>query len=322
MGSLSDANLQGDLVDLGGRLPVFVGPDLPQAVVAAVDEGGACVVTDPQAAQAVVWTGKDVQGLMTLLHPGVRWVQLPDAGVEPWLAAGILDTPRRLVTSARGCYGPQVAEHALALLLAGTRRLAVAARTNGWPEERTWGTTLRGRNVVVVGAGDVGGHLIQMLAPLGACTVSVTRRGLPVRDAVVNLSVHRLDEALQDAAALVVAAPATPETLQLIGAQQIDRMAPGAVLVNVARGNLVDSWALLAALDSGQLSAAALDVTDPEPLPIEHRLWTHPGALITPHVANPPEAKERALAGHVRENIHRFVHHQELLSVVDADRGY
>jgi D-3-phosphoglycerate dehydrogenase len=279
------------------------------------------VVTDPADATALIWTGKSVDDLMRLLHDGLDWVQLPDAGVERWLAAGILDG-RWTVTSARGCFGPQVAEHAVALLLAGFRRLQFAARANSWPEDRVWGTTLRGRDVVILGGGDVGRHLVRMLVPFGATTTVITRRGLPVPDATRTLPVERLHEGLTDAAALVVAAPATPETRHLIGERELRLLRPGAVLVNVARGSLVDPVALLAALDSGQLSAAALDVTEPEPLPVGHPLWEHPKVLITPHVANPPETKEQGLAELVRENTLRFVNRQELLAVVDPTRGY
>jgi phosphoglycerate dehydrogenase-like enzyme len=306
----------------GDRLPgVYVGPSPSDVIVAAVREGGANVVSEIGNAEGVVWLSKDVGSLLLALHRGVRWVQLPDAGVDAWVDAGVLDGPWT-VACARGCYGPQVAEHALALLLASTRRLAEAAKAAKWPVDRSWGFTLCGSTVAVVGAGDVGGALIKMLVPLGAHVLAVTRRGHPVPGAKFTLPSSQMREALRSAQVVVVAAPATKDTHYLISGPEFAAMPRGGVLVNVARGSLVDPMALVAALESGQLSAAALDVTEPEPLPEGHPLWLHPSVLITPHVANPPAAKERSLALRVRENTRRFVQHEELLAIVDPVLGY
>lgn len=300
---------------------VYVGPDPSPQIEAAVRDGGGVPVPSAEDAQAVVWLSKGVDDLAGLVHPGIRWVQLPDAGVDRWLDAGLAAGPW-VVTSARGTFGPQVAEQALALLLAGARRLHVSARERAWPAERRWGISLRRRTVAVVGAGDIGGCLLELLRPLGARTVAVTRRGLPVASAEATYPLEELSTALDGADALVLAAPGTAQNLHLIGRAQLDLLSEGALLVNVGRGTLLDHDALRTALDDGQVGFAGLDVTDPEPLPPEHPLWRHESALITPHLANPPEEKVVSLAPRVRENTRRFVEQRELEAVVDTNLGY
>jgi phosphoglycerate dehydrogenase-like enzyme len=108
----------------------------------------------------------------------------------------------------------------------------------------------------------------------------------------------------------------------MIGARELDAMQSHAWVVNVARGSLIDTDALVEALAEGRIGGAALDVTDPEPLPDGHPLWTEPRALITPHTANPPEALARALAGRIEENVARYGAGEELIAVVDVEAGY
>jgi D-3-phosphoglycerate dehydrogenase len=239
-------------------------------------------------------------------------VQLPSAGVESWLAR---TDAGRLWTSAAGAYGLPVAEHALALMLAGTRRLADCARAQTWtaPPARP----LDGSTAAIVGAGGIGRALIALLEPLDIEVLAVTRRGRGG-----TLSADRLPEVLPVAHHVVIAAPATPDTRHIIGAPELDEMRDDAWLVNVARGSLVDTDALVAALAAGSIAGAALDVTDPEPLPDGHPLWREPRALITPHVANPPATLRRYLARHVGENVRRFAAGEELLAPIDPDAGY
>lgn len=300
---------------------IYVGPEASPLIEAAVRQGGGVPVAAAAEAQGIVWLSKGVDDLVALLHPGIRWVQLPDAGVDRWLDAGLAAGPW-IITSARGTFGPQVAEQALALLLAGARRLHVSARERAWPVERRWGVSLRQRTIAVVGAGDIGGCLLELLRPLGARTVAVTRRGLPVESATATFPLEALATALEGADALVLAAPGTPQNRHLIARKELDLLSAGALLVNVGRGSLLDHVALLAALDEGQIGFAGLDVTDPEPLPPEHPLWSHDSALITPHLANPPEEKVLSLAPRVRENTRRFVERFELEAVVDSRLGY
>lgn len=276
-----------------------------------------------RSAEALVWSDKDVDALSRHLHPGLRWVQLPHAGVERWLAAGVV-TADPVFTSARGCYGRQVAEHALSLLLAAARRIPECLRLTSWPVQRgLTGRSLREATVVVVGAGDIGMSLIHLLAPLGPEVLAVTRSGRPVAGAGAAYGVEQLHEVLRRADFVVLAAPSTPQTRGMIGAEQLHVMRDTAWLVNVGRGDAVDTKALVeAALGREEIAGAALDVTEPEPLPSGHPLWDLPHVLITPHVANPPQLKAAALARRVRENTERFRDGRPLLGVLDPRGGY
>lgn len=300
---------------------IYVGPGPLPDIECAVLAGGCRVVRDPTDASGVVWVGQDPEGLFEVLHEGVEWVQLPDAGVERWLAAGVL-ADGRLVTSARGLYGRQVAEHALGLLLASTRRLVVAARTTQWQPEQLRGEAAASLTVVVVGAGDIGRELLRMLSLLGCRSIAVNRGGGSVPHASLTLPAERLNEALSVADVVVLAAPATRQTEGMLDAAAFAQMKHGAYVVNVSRGSLIVTEDLLAALASGQVAGAALDVTAPEPLPDGHPLWRHPAVLITPHVANPPAAKRAGLTRRVEENCRRFARRATLEGVIDPALGY
>lgn len=303
---------------MNDRVRVWVGPTRAQELVEAVTAGGGQLV-DLGDAEAVVWSGGDAEALRAALHPGIRWVQLPAAGVEDWLRADVVDDDR-VWTSAVGCYARAVAEHALALMLTAAKELHVLARARTWtrPEPRT----LVGATVSVVGAGGIGRELIRMLEPFEARVLAVNRSGRPVAGADVTVPHGRVAEVLPEADHVVIAAPATPETDALIGAPELAAMKAGAWLVNIARGSLVDTDALVAALEAGRLGGAALDVTDPEPLPDDHPLWRSPRALVTPHSANPKDLRMAALAGRVRSNVERFAAGKPLEGVLDRERGY
>ncbi|WP_345714029.1 NAD(P)-dependent oxidoreductase, partial [Kineococcus glutinatus] len=121
---------------------------------------------------------------------------------------------------------------------------------------------------------------------------------------------------------VVIAAPATAETGALVGAAELERLGPSGWVVNIARGSLVDTGALVAALEAGTIGGAALDVTDPEPLPEDHPLWRQPRAVITPHVANPPQLQRPALLRRIEDNVRRRARGEELLGPVDVAAGY
>jgi phosphoglycerate dehydrogenase-like enzyme len=290
---------------------VHVAPESDRAIEEAVTAAGGQI--GPLAeADALVWLDSNPDSLPAALPEGVRWVQLPSAGVEGWLER--IDR-ERVWTSAAGAYGLPVAEHALALMLAGARRLADCARAQTWTEPPA--RPLDGSTVAIVGAGGIGRALIALLEPLDVEVIAVTRRG---RDGTLPAS--RLPEVLPAAHHVVIAAPATPDTRHIIGAAELEAMRDDAWLVNVARGALIDTDALVAALAAGSIAGAALDVTDPEPLPDGHPLWSEPRALITPHIANPAATLRRYLARHVKENVTRFANGEPLLSQIDAQAGY
>ena len=246
----------------------------------------------------------------------MRWVQLPAAGVEPWLER-VRETPDVQFTSATGAYATQVAELALGLLIAGVRGFAHYARTRRRGIRGPSGCS-RAATVAIVGAGGIGRVLIDMLAPHDVEVIAVTRSG---RDG--TLPVDRMSEIWGSADHFVIAAPATDAT----EAHRRRARAGGdeaARLDRQHRPRLADRHrrAREGAGREERIGGAALDVTDPEPLPDGHPLWDSPRALITPHVANPPSTMDRDLARRVEENVRRFTAGEELVARVSPQNGY
>jgi phosphoglycerate dehydrogenase-like enzyme len=305
---------------------VWLSPEAPDALADAVRLGGGEVVAADQA-NAVVWYGHEhltreqVAFAHSLLRDSVRWVQLDSAGVEPWFEHGLVDAAR-IWTSAAGAYAVAVAEHAVALLLAAAKRLAEYARADSWRELELPGVPLAGSTIGIVGAGAVGRETLRRLAPFDVSVIASTRSGALVPGAQRSLGPADLDELLVASDYVVLCVPLTSETHGLIGARELELLGPGGVLVNVGRGGLVDTAALVTALREGRLGGAFLDVTEPEPLPTGHPLWSEPRALITPHTANPRAQLDAALARRVAQNVAHFRSGEPLVGVIDPVAGY
>jgi phosphoglycerate dehydrogenase-like enzyme len=303
----------------------------PQIVVApagtrdfladAVRSGGGAVVPAEQA-DAAVWTEANHPTQLGALldeHPQIRWVQLPWAGVEPYVDV-IRAHADRIWTCGKGVYAEPVAEHALALALAGMRQLDRFARADSWTGPG--GRNLLGARVTILGGGGIGESLLRLLGPFG-CDVTVVRtHRRPLEGASRVVSSDETDAALTGAELVVLALPLTAETRGVIDRRRLGLLAPGASVVNVARGEHVVTDDLVAALRDGTLGSAGLDVTDPEPLPDGHPLWTLPNVIVTPHTANTAEMALPLLTARVRENVRRWVAGQPLLGPVDPARGY
>ncbi|MCB0962534.1 MAG: dihydrofolate reductase [Acidimicrobiales bacterium] len=301
------------------ELTVAVEPRSAPWIDAAVEDGGGRLVA-PGSASSLVWThNDDAAGLAALLaaNPGIGWVQLPWAGVEPYRA---LFADGRVWSCAKGVYADPVAEHALALLLAGFRSLHRYSAATSWGEQA--GRNLFDARVTIVGGGGIGRVLLDLLAPF-RCEVTVVRRHPdPLDGATRVVGADGLLEALRGADAVVLALPLLPETVGLIGARELDAMDDHAWLVNVARGAHVDTDALVDALASGAIGGAALDVTDPEPLPDGHPLWDLPNVIITPHTGNTRAMARPLLGARITENVRRRIAGQPLVGLVDVDLGY
>ncbi len=184
------------------------------------------------------------------------------------------------------------------------------------------GTSLYGLRVLIIGAGGIAHELISLVKPFGV-NITVVRRGAgEVPGAHRTVTAEHLLDVLPEADVVVIAAAATPETRNLIGETELRIMKDTAVLVNIARGSLVDTDALAGALASRQIAGAGLDVTHPEPLPDGHPLWTEPLAIITPHTADTPEMVEPLLAERVRVNVIAFHGDGRFEGIVDPGAGY
>jgi phosphoglycerate dehydrogenase-like enzyme len=287
----------------------------------AVAAGGGRVV-DPAAASGIVWTrADDPAGLSRLLdeHPQLAWVQLPWAGIEPYVET-VQRHASRVWACGKGVYAEPVAEHALALMLAGLRHLMGYARADGWSAQA--GTNLLGARVAILGGGGITESLLRLLGPFG-CRVTVVRRHpQPMSGATDVVGDDGIDDAITGADVVVLALALTPETTGVLDRRRLELLAPHAWVVNVARGAHIVTDDLVAVLAEGRIGGAALDVTDPEPLPPEHPLWKEPRCLITPHTANTLEMALPLLSERVRENVRRRIAGEALLGPVDPADGY
>jgi phosphoglycerate dehydrogenase-like enzyme len=298
---------------------ITTAPRTSSWIDAAVVAGGG-QVAEPASATAVVWTASDdPAGLAELLdaNPQIDWVQLPWAGIEPYVP---LLGDGRIWSCAKGVYAEPVAEHALAMLLAGFRHLPGYARASTWTGPA--GRNLLGARVTIFGGGGIAESLLRLLGGFG-CHVTVVRRrpeAMAGVDRVLGSDQHL--DALRGADAVVLALPLVDDTVGLIGERELAAMEPHAWLINVARGAHVQTDALVAALDAGAIGGAALDVTDPEPLPDGHPLWGRPNVLITPHTGNTPAMARPLLGARITDNVRRYVAGDELVGLVDGALGY
>jgi phosphoglycerate dehydrogenase-like enzyme len=300
---------------------VAVAPADRDDLASDIEAAGGTVVA-PDEADAVVWVDpSEPEALSALLAQSpARWIQLPFAGIEGFFAAGVVD-PARTWTCAKGIYGHSTAEHALTLVLAGARRLDVYARAVAWSQaggERM----LKSCTVLIVGTGGIGGALADMLVPLGPRIVAVNRSGWPLAGAATTVAFDGWLEIIPEADFVVLAPALTPTTRGMVDRKALAAMKEGAWVVNVGRGPLIVTDDLVEALREGRIGGAALDVTDPEPLPAGHPLWSAPNALITPHVANTWNMALPELRALVRRNVARYGEGAELEGLVDPEAGY
>jgi len=288
---------------------------LPDGVTADVWTGGEQLPGSADEVEVVVLPFGVPSSRMPVLAklPRLRLIQLLSAGAEraiPFVPPGVT------LCNARGAHDPAVAEWIMAVILAEARQLPrfMAAQQAG-----TWdfavSRPLAGQTVLIVGYGSIGAAVEKLLAPFGVTMARVARHARPGVSSLDDLPVL-----LPRADIVILLVPVTPATTRLADAGFLGQLRDGALLVNAARGSVVDTGALLAELRSGRLRAA-LDVTDPEPLPAGHPLWSAPGLLLTPHVAGATtDATQRAMAV-VRDQLARYAAAGPLLNVV-GEQGY
>jgi len=292
-----------------------------ESLVQAVEAGGG-EVTDPDVAEALVWAEPARADLLPPMlddNVNIEWVQLPYAGIEPFLEM-LRSRPNLTWTCGKGVYASPVAEHVLAMALAGLRGLTSYAQADSWSKPQ--GSNLFGANVTILGGGGITGHLIPLLKPFN-CRITVVRNQLiPMEGATEVVASHDLHSVLPSSDLLVLALALTPETAGVISKTELALLPDDAWLINVARGGHVVTEDLVDALREGSIGGAALDVTDPEPLPDGHPLWSFDNCLITPHIGNTPEMGLPLLAQRVTENVERRIAGSELIGPVDVDLGY
>ena len=305
---------------VGDPLSVDVAPaHAPAWVADAVVAGGGTLV-DPMDADALIWfDARNPNDLAPVLAAAtnVQWVQLPWAGIEPYVD---MLRPDITWTCGKGVYAEPVAEHAMLLALAGLRELPMRVGARSW--QRQGGISLFDRPVTIVGGGGITEELLRHLAVYRCEVTVVRRRAEPVPGAARVLPVENLHDALPGAQVVFLALALTPSSAGIIGARELSLMDPTAWLVNVARGGHVVTDDLVAALREEVIGGAALDVTDPEPLPDGHPLWDLPNCIITPHTANTLEMARPALERRITDNVRRFAAGEPLIGLVDVAAGY
>ena len=259
------------------------------------------------AEEATVITGHDVTAEMVENAPNLRLFACASAGYEA-LPLETLAENGVAVTNASGVHGPNIAEHVVGAMLTFARdfrRFFRQQDRHEWRRHRAG--ELHGSTVTVVGLGAIGQAVVERLDPFGVDTVGVRHtpeKGGPT-DEVIGFDQDDFHDALSRSDYVVVACPLTDTTEGLVGAAEFDTLEPHAVLVNVARGPIVDTAALVEALQKNAVGGAALDVTDPEPLPPDHELWDLDNAFVTPHTSGHTPRYYERLADIVAENWER-----------------
>lgn len=261
----------------------------------------------------------DAVSAALVANPHISWVQFPFAGIENYIPL-VRSRPDIVWTSAKGTYAPPVAEHALLLTLALLRHLPERIRATSWSTAA--GRSLDGTHAVVVGGGGIAQEYIRLLKTWDTTVTAVRRRAEDVPGADRTVTTEQLDEVLPGAKVVMIAAAATNQTRGLIGAEQLELMDADAVLVNIARGTLVDTDAVVRALAEGKILGYGTDVTDPEPLPDGHPLWDEPRCIITPHTADTPEMCIPLLNARIERNLQARAEGRELEGLVDVEGGY
>jgi phosphoglycerate dehydrogenase-like enzyme len=312
-------------VDRPERLAAYqaVAPGVELVAVTSLAEAVA------EAADAQVLIGFCDEEILSAA-PGLIWVQVFYAGVEDCVGNPGFQAGKRILTNGQRIGSPALAEHAIALMMALARGLDVfhfSQMDGAWQREADLGSgeflELEGRTVLIVGLGGIGTQTAKRAHGLGMRVIATrgsSREGPAYVDYVGLAS--EVNQLATQADVVINTAPLTEQTRGMFNAKFFAAMKPTAYFVSVGRGASTVTADLIVALETGQIAGAALDVTDPEPLPEGHPLWSMPRVIITPHTAGRSDRSRERLFLLVQENLRRFVAGEPLLSVVDIERGY
>ena len=260
----------------------------------------------------------------------LKWIQLNNAGTEGYCEPGLLPEGA-VLTNATGAYGLAISEHMIACLFMLRKKLNLYYADQlrrEWKKEGNVGV-IQGTTVLVIGLGDIGRTFARKMKALGCYTIGIRRRvsekTAPQEAAADEIhGLEDLDRLLPAADVVALSLPGNASTYHILNRERIGLLSTNAVVLNVGRGTAVDTDALSDALYAGKIAGAALDVTDPEPLPADHPLWNAPGALITPHVSGGYSLPETLaqICDIFAENLERFRKGEPLKNVVDMETGY
>jgi phosphoglycerate dehydrogenase-like enzyme len=256
----------------------------------------------------------------------LRWVQSPSAGVEwMWRVPGLQDSDI-VVTNMRGAHAATIAEHTFGMLLTHTRALRTFERHQ---HDHHWGrgdlvvSGIKGLTMGIIGFGNIGRAIARRATGFEMRVLAVDADPVPAGEGVEEVwPLDRLEDLCRESDVLVISAPMTPNSRGMVGAEHIRRMKRGSYLLQVSRGGIVNESALVDALEEGHLAGAALDVTETEPLPVGHPLWTAPNLVITPHSSAASKLTTELVWSILSENVGRFVRGEPLINLVDKRKGW
>lgn len=275
-------------------------------------------VTEKQVQQAEIILGNAPAGMIHASEK-LAWIHLNSAGADPYIKEGVL-APQTVLTTSSGAYGKAVSEHMFSMLLALQKKLHLYRddqKHHVWSDEGEV-ASITDATILVLGAGDIGKHFAALAHALGAYVIGVKKTPGECPACMDELHVtDELKELLPKADAVVSFLPGNSETRGLFHKELFDAMKKGSFFLNGGRGDLVCTEDLCDALESGHLAGAALDVTCPEPLPADHRLWDIPGAFVTPHVSGKYHLPEtlRNVVNICLENVRRYAAGEPLRNV-------
>lgn len=256
----------------------------------------------------------------------LKWIQLNNAGTEGYCGPGVLPEGA-LLANATGAYGLAISEHMIGCLFELRKKLHLYYRnqlSHSWKSEGFVGV-VEGSTVLVIGLGDIGTTFARKMKALGCRTIGVKRRVGGKPEWVDELyGMDQLENLLPQADVVAMSLPGNPTTYHTLNRERIALLSPDAVVLNVGRGTAIDTDALSDALYAGKIAGAALDVTDPEPLPAEHPIWDAPNAIITPHISGGfalPETLEQIVELFAK-NLRHELNGEPLENVVDLTTGY
>ena len=259
----------------------------------------------------------------------LKWVGSMSAGVERvlHLSGGTeLRDSDIVLTNNQIVQGPEIADHAMGMLLTLSRdidRFLEDKRDERWQPRPYSGIELNGRTAVIVGVGGIGTQIAFRAWAHGMTIIGVDPEDIPYMPIIQRVvKPDQLNDVLPLADVVFMAAPHTLQSHKTIGSQQFGLMKSGAYFIAVSRGATYDLDALVDAMESGHLAGAGVDVTDPEPLPQGHPLWTRDNVIITPHIAGRSDKDRERMVGTIKQNVRRFVEGKPLINVVDKSKGY
>ncbi len=319
------------LIVTGLTLPEVSDDDVARVAEAAGPDASVQVVGRVRDAVAAAADVDVILGVAPLplfeAAPKLRWVHATASGVDGFLYPAFRDS-EVVLTGEKGLVGGHLADHAFGLLLAITRRIAVAIRLgpDGWAHReamRREELELEGLVMGIVGFGGTGRAVARRAVAFGMTCLAVDELAVPGGDGVDEVwPRERLAELLAVSDVVAVCCPLTPVTQGLFDDAAFAAMRPGAILLNVTRGEVVDGDALVRALASGHLGGAGLDVTPAEPLPADHPLWSYDTVVITPHTAGASQHRSRRNLDRFCDNLRRYREGAALVGIVDKHAGF